>query len=459
MALFGTSGIRMPCPEKLDAAMAMKVGAAAAKAGGNGGGAGGRGAGRPFVVGYDGRRTGQMLKSAISAGAASVGAGIIDLGLCATPTLALHTQSVSGMGAMITASHNPPEYNGIKLFENGREAPKEVEALVERAVEGDVSPELAEWKKAGQTADGREMATQKHMNLALSLIDSSMVKRKNPKIALDCGNAAACALMPMLLEKAGCTVVAINSSEPGNFTRGLEPTEANLMELSSEIVSCGADFGIAHDGDADRAIILDENGRMLGLDAQLAIAVREMMEKNQKAKQKIIVSTVESSLSLREIVEGNGWKLEITPVGSLYVAERMRKIGACFGGEPCGEYIFPSGVQMPDGLMAGAFFAEIFARKGKLSKLAEKIKTYPMLRERLPCANEKKGKAMEKIEKNWPFSKPKKEDGLRSEEKWGTVLVRPSGTEPIIRITLEAKNEGEAKKRMGEIMGIARKAL
>ncbi len=445
MALFGTSGIRMKCPSELTPTLAMGVGAAA----------GGKNA--AFVVGYDGRPTGQMIKAAVAAGAASAGARVVDIGLCATPTLALHTQKVEGRGAMITASHNPPEYNGIKLLENGKEASKKIEGEVGEIVGGRKKAALAEWGEAGGVENEEALARESHAELILSKIDVAAIKKKNPTVVVDCGNAAALALMPELLERAGCSVVAINSDSPGNFARGLEPTEENLHELSSEIISCGADLGIAHDGDADRAIIFDEKGKMLGLDAQLAIAVQEILECT-KAKKPIVVSTVESSLSLRETVEGAGAHLEITPVGSLFVAERMRKVGAIFGGEPCGEYIFPDGVQMPDGLMAGLFFVKIFCKRGKLSELAGKVKTYPMIREKVPCENGKKGKAMASIAKNWPFSKPKTEDGLRSDEKWGWVMVRPSGTEPIIRITLEAKNGSEAKNRANEIRELVKKA-
>jgi len=446
MALFGTSGIRKKCPEELDAALAMKAGAASAEKG------------RPYVVGFDGRQTGEMLKSAVSAGAASAGAHVIDIGFCATPTLALHTQTVGGRGAMITASHNPPEYNGIKLFENGREAPKSIESGVEKAVNGEKITAAADWNCAGQVFEEGKKAAANHLALLLKNIDTAAIGKKNPRVVLDCGNAAGAALMPLALEEAGCTVIAINSDKIGNFTRGLEPTEANLKELSEEILECGADFGIAHDGDADRAIIFDEKGKMLGQDVQIALAVREMISKS-RVKNATIVSTVESSLALREIAEESGAKLEITPVGSLFVAERLRKTKAIFGAEPCGEYIFPQGVQMPDGLMAGLLFAEIFSRKGKLSALAGEIRTYPLLREKLPCPDAKKMRAMGKIAANWPFSAPANSDGLRSDEKWGWALVRPSGTEPIMRITLEAKTEGEAKKRMAEIRKIVEGAL
>lgn len=446
MALFGTSGIRKKCPEELGCDLAMKAGAASAQKG------------KPYVVGFDGRQTGQMLKAAVAAGAASAGAHVIDIGFCATPTLALHTQKVEGMGAMITASHNPPEYNGIKLFENGKEAQKSIEEDVEKAVNGEKIPAPVGWNEAGQVADESKNAAQNHLSLLLKNIDAAAIAKKNPKVVLDCGNAAGAALMPLALEEAGCTVIAVNSDEPGNFTRGLEPTEANLKELSKEIIACGADFGIAHDGDADRAIIFDEKGRMLGQDVQIALAVMEMIA-NAKSENRTIVSTVESSLALREIVEASGWKLEITPVGSLFVAEKLRKAHAIFGAEPCGEYIFPQGVQMPDGLMAGLLFAEIFAKKGKLSALAGKIKTYPLLREKLPCPDAKKGRAMGKIAASWPFSPPANSDGLRSDEKWGWALVRPSGTEPIIRITLEAKTKEEAEKRMAEIRKIAEKSI
>jgi phosphoglucosamine mutase len=221
------------------------------------------------------------------------------------------------------------------------------------------------------------------------------------------------------------------------------------------VVDTKSDFAIAHDGDADRAIIVADDGKLLGLDTQLAIAVMHILDKNPHAK---IVSTVESSLSLREIVESYKAELQITPVGSAKVASLMRENGAVFGGEPCGEYVFANALPTPDGIMSGAFFAQIFSDGQKLSSLAKKVKTYPIMRDKIACKNELKQTAMSKIKAKWPFCTPNTIDGLRSDEKWGWVLVRPSGTEPYIRITIEAKDDNELKKQFNVIKTIVSQA-
>ena len=280
-------------------------------------------------------------------------------------------------------------------------------------------------------------------------------------MVVDCANASGCALMPELLRAAGCRVEVLNGTPGEPYGRVLEPKEETLHELSAVVRKTHSDLGIAHDGDADRAIILDEKGKMLGLETQLAIIVREMMEQKKKSSSSsppIIISTVESSLSLREQVQALGGQLQITPVGSRYVAGAMRQSGAIFGGEPCGEYLFPGGVGVPDGLACGLYFVSLFCRKGKLSTLAKTIPTYPMRREKVACANSRKASAMAVLEKEWPFFNPSKVDGLRSDLSDGWVLVRPSGTEPYIRITAEGKDGKELKSRVDVVRRLVEKA-
>lgn len=424
MVSFGTSGIRDRSPSIVSPSLAMEVGRlVGAKT-------------KTLVVGYDGRRTGPMLKSALSAGAAGMGAQVLDLGLCATPTLAWWCEQQQAAGAMITASHNPPEYNGIKLFLDGKEMPKEEERRIEEALAKNRLPACADWQKAGSIPDSSLEARQAHLHLLLSKIDLKQVAARRPKVVVDCANSAACALMPSALRAAGCEVEVLNGTPGEPYGRALEPNEKSLAGLSKSVLSFRADLGIAHDGDADRAIVVDEKGRMIGLDVQLAMVVKEQI----KAKG-TIVSTVESSLALRELVEKAGAKLDITPVGSLQVASRMRETHALFGGEPCGEYLFSGGAGVPDGLMAGLYFVAMFCKNGKLSEQAGRIARYPVSREKIPCPDSKKERAMAAILKRWPFPPPSRLDGVRTDFSDGWVLVRPSGTEPYIRITAEAKNE------------------
>jgi phosphoglucosamine mutase len=482
MPLFGTSGIRDLAPSIVSPSLALRVGELMGQSG------------RAVVVGYDGRRTGLMLKSALVAGAAGMGSNVLDIGLCATPTLAWFAQQqgpteeagfASGaIGAMITASHNPPQYNGIKLFLQGREMPKEEEERIEKALMArermgvnrtggrGANERLASisWDGVGAVQEASAAAKEAHLKLLLSCIDTKLISSRKPRVVVDCANAAGCALMPRALREAGCQVDVMNGTPGEPYGRELEPTEKSLSALSERVLDLGADLGIAHDGDADRAIVVDERGQMLGLDVQLALVVKEQLKERGKglvdggrddparSGVPIIVSTVESSLALRELVEKAKAKLDITPVGSLHVAARMRQLGAPFGGEPCGEYLFENGVGVPDGLMAGLYFVQLWCKNGGLSHQANAIARYPVGREKIGCANAKKAKAMAVIAKNWPFEKPSTLDGLRSDMKEGWVLVRPSGTEPYIRITSEARSDKKLQEHLSLIRPIVKKA-
>jgi len=442
MGIFGTSGIRDLCPGKITPDLVMSVANILCSKE------------REVAVAYDSRRTGQMLKSAVISGATMAGANAFDLGVCPTPTLSYFSQLRKCPAIMITASHNPYEYNGIKLFSLGLELSSKKEEEIESALNAKTKTQV-EWNLCGQVFDAHSQASDAHIRTILSNIDVSSIKKAKPKVAIDCANMAASEISPLTLSKCGCKVVSQNCNSGEICLHPPEPKEGNLDSLCELVASSGSDLGIAHDGDADRAIIIDENGKILGLDAQLAIAVNYTLSKNEGAK---IISTVESSLSLRNIVEKNGGTLEITPVGSMKVAAKMRQTKAIFGGEPCGEYIFSNAVGSPDGIMTGAFFAQIFSEEGKLSALCSKVEKYPIQRDKISCSNSKKPDAMKKIGSKWPFSTPNKSDGLRSDENWGWVLVRPSGTEPYIRITIEAKTQGELDKNLEKISRIVKDA-
>ncbi len=468
MALFGTSGIRDLSPGRVSPRMAMILGellGAKAKPWLNfhpsrlGG---------PIVVGFDGRRSGFSLKAAVAAGAASAGAEVDDLGLCATPTLALHAQKRKGWGVMVTASHNPPEYNGLKVFWHGQETPAEWESKIEEQLMDRLSephqPAQRDWASAGAinqegaSSSAASAASAAHLRLLLKSVDTRLIKHCKPRVVVDCANASACALMPEALRAAGCRVEVLNGRPGEPYGRVLEPQKKTLRHLGRSVRRHHADLGIAHDGDADRAVVVDEKGMMIGLDEQLALVVEETIG-HTKAKSPLIISTVESSLSLREMVSSQQGRLSITPVGSRHVAAHLRADGAVFGGEPCGEYVFARGVGVPDGLMAGLFFVELFCKRGKLSKQAAAIGTYPMHRQKIHCANDKKQAAMARIEKDWPFFSPSRVDGLRSDLENGWVLVRPSGTEPYMRLTAEARTSAELKKLVGVVGRIVERAV
>ena len=438
--MFGTSGIRGVFGKDITPALAARVASLFAQ--------------KRLVAGRDIRGSGPALLEAVRAGAFSAGAEFIDLGIVPTPTVALATRRHSCRGIMVTASHNPPEYNGLKLIEGAKEIGKGLEREITRrysAGEGSAGAETA-----GRAAHDAE-AVAAHKNMVLGMVDADAIARRKPLVIVDC-NGAASAITPALLTDLGCTVVSVNSSLHC-FNRPSEPSAGNLAYLSDFVREVGADFAIAHDGDGDRCAIIDEKGAMLPLDAQLAIMMAHELGGSGSGAKKAI-STVEASLTIREVVEKAGGKLEITPVGSTYVADRLEQSGALFGGEPCGEYIYRDGVHVPDAVLAAAKFAEIFCREGTFSKLAARYPQNPMAREKFP-AKDKRG-AMEKIRKAVAElgvqGTIRDDDGIRMDEDGGWFLIRASGTEPIVRLTMEYRGKEMLGERKAALAAIIRKS-
>lgn len=435
--LFGTSGIRGVYGKEVSCQLAMKAGNAAAEKGGK------------FVVARDARQTSPLLCKALSSGAMLAGADVIDVGFAPTPLLAYATAHEKCAGAMITASHNPPEYNGIKLFSDGHEFSREQEAAVEKAMAGGFRQ--AEWGGAGQL-QARDYS-QEYIRFLHQQVDLPSIAGRKPRVLVDAGNAAASAVAPALLRAAGCEVVELYCSEPGKFSRSLEPKAETLGEAAKNVVAKKCDFGVAFDGDGDRAIGIDEKGRVLALDVQLSMFCSHFLKRKKGA----VVSTVEASLCVKETVEAAGGRLAITPVGSLHVAKKVQEEAAVFGGEPCGEYVFPSSTPCADGPLASLVLAEIFCTHGKLSALADAVKTYPIERRKCGCKGKSKQAIMALLAKSlsFPGASLSTVDGLRYDFKDGWLLVRPSGTEPAIRLTCEFRGE----TRLAETVAAAEKAV
>ncbi len=435
--LFGTSGIRGIYGKDVTEELALGIANIFAE--------------RDVVVARDTRQTGMPLSNAVMAGVMARGKDAISLGLVPTPTLALATRKRGCNGIMVTASHNPPEYNGLKLFTDGREISRKEEAEVEKAYTGNAF-QVCQWDKVGKSSVDKG-AIFEHMRLVASLVDAAAIRKRKPKVVIDC-NGAGTAMTPNLLKDLGCEVVVLNGDTLG-FGRPSEPNAKNLSDLSALVLKAGADLGLAHDGDADRTIAVDEKGRVLPLDIQLAMMCRHELKNSRNKK---IVSTMEASLAVREAVEFQGGKITITPVGSLYVAQEMERQSALFGGEPCGEYIYEKGVRVPDGPLAAAKLIEIFVENGPLSALASGFKANPMARERFPC--DKKYEVVDSVKKEIRIEgRRSEEDGIRVDEDDGWFLIRASGTEPFVRLTMEYKSKEKLEKRKQELSSLIRKKI
>ena len=413
MRLFGTSGIRDIVDKNL-VYLAFKVGLAVGNVYGN------------VVVGSDTRTSNDVLKHALISGLLAAGSKCGDIGVAPTPTLAFAARKYNA-GVMITASHNPPEYNGMKLINpDGSSFNSHQQKQMEEMISGD-SLTVAPWSEIKRSGihDG---IIEQHMERILRDFPSEFKLR----VVVDSGCGAAAAVTPYLLTRLGCDVVAMNCYPSGFFPRGIEPTESNLENLIKATREFGADLGIAHDGDADRMMAVDDRGRFVSGDRLLVILA-------QALKAREVVTTVDASMAIDEM----GFNVRRTRVGDTCVSEELKN-GGDFGGEASGSWIFPSISLCPDGIYAAAQVVAI-ASQQKLSALVDSIPCYPLRRGGISSEGvvmfnlESKLMAMEPLSANTI-------DGIKLNFKDGWLLVRASGTEPKIRLTAEAKSEARVRQ-------------
>lgn len=431
--LFGTSGIRGKVGTAITADMALKMGRALSTK---------LGTGCNIVVGYDSRTSNQMLEKALSAGILEGGCNVLSLGMAPTPLVGYATMKLGAdAGVMITASHNPPRDNGIKVWNrNGMAYRPHQEMTLERIFYSE-SFSLISWDNIGKVKDIKNI-TGEYINDLLDLVEI----KPGLRVVVDCANGAASYLSPLILRKAGCEVITLNCQPDGFFPgRMPEPSEANLQDLMNMVKATRADMGIAHDGDADRMVAVDEKGNMADFDKLLSLVTMEIGG--------CVVTTVDASNSIDMCLEGKG-KVIRTKVGDVHVAEAIEKYDASFGGEPSGTWIHPDFCMCPDGILSALKLAALVRKKGPLSKLLNDIPSFPTLREKINCQESQKKDIMAKTEEEFPnlfndVTEANLTDGVRLSLKNGNwVLIRPSGTESYIRITLGGKTSLKAQIMM-----------
>ena len=427
--LFGTSGIRGKIGSEVTCEMALNVGKSLAYYLGNQG---------TVVIGYDTRTTNKMLDQAITAGLLESGVNVIKIGMVPTPLVGYATEKLDAdAGVMLTASHNPSQYNGIKLWnKNGMAYTSLQESEIEE-IYANKDYISVTWDKIGKLSENEEIKGQYIEDLV------NMVNIKpGLKVVVDCASGAGSEISPLVFRKAGCEVTTLNSQPDGFFPgRNPEPNAENLQTLMKTVVAIGADLGIAHDGDADRMITVDETGEISPFDSLLALISKEFDGD--------IVTTVDAGLCMDESVKGKVFR---TPVGDVNVTEVIIEENAVFGGEPSGTWLHPDFCMCPDGILSGLRMAELVSNKGKLSELLAEIPSYPNIREKITCSKEAKIKVMENMQELLENAfddivEVNSLDGVRltfADDSW--VLVRPSGTEDYIRITLESHDAERAEE-------------
>ncbi len=441
---FGTNGVRGVTGKDMNPLFALGIAEAYATF---------LGPGKTIGLGMDTRTSGPALAAAVNAGITGCGCNVIDFGILPTPALQyiILAKKLDG-GVMITASHNPPEYNGIKIIEaDGTEMGDERTIAIEQIYINN-QQKVADWNNLGWAEDDDEAYL-----IYIDAIVSGFPKNigKGITIAIDPGSGAACKTAPEIFRRLGCTVKVINPEFDGNFPGRLpEPSEEGLKNLSNLVVESGAAFGIAHDGDADRAVFVDEKGKFMDGNITLALLVSYFAEQHPGGE---IVTTVSSSGIIEAAGKEYGCSTLYTVVGSPYVARTMREEldagkNVIIGGEGNGGVIYPKHQFCRDGGMSGAvLLALLSTRKVSLSSLITKLPKFTMYQEKRKTPKAKEITAhMKEYFNGLPMDT---RDGIRITKGGAWALIRPSGTEPLIRVYTESRDEREAKELMDTILG------
>jgi len=399
--LFGSSGIRRKFDDVL-IETALKVGSALAYRSST------------IVVGMDTRTTSPLLSNMVISGILGSGGTAFTAGVAPTPSIAFYTRN-AGAGCMVTASHNPEEYNGLKLLNpDGSSFTRPEQDAFEKLLE---TYHWSDWKHQGHAKPADAIKPHK-----TAILDAVSIKENMPVI-LDCGNGAGCALTPTLLADAGAKPVLVNCEPSGTFGRPSEPLEENLPHIGDMVRKRKSACAVVHDGDADRMMAFDGRGRYISGDQMLMLFAKYLGAKN-------VVTTSDASMAIEEIAD-----VHRTAVGDTFVSEELRVWGD-FGGEPSGAWIFPKISYCPDGPFAAALFCEI-ASEWNIEKEIDAMPAYPILRESMMAENARQ--IVTALGADSPT------DGIRISDESGWYLIRASGTEPKVRITAEAKTKSDAK--------------
>ncbi len=425
--MFGTSGIRGPVGETVTADLALSVGRAV-----------GSEADR-VVLGRDARDSGATLADALAAGLRECGADVVDLGRAATPTVARAVDwRDADAGVVVTASHNPPADNGIKLWdETGQAYDAAARDRIERRLDA-ADPDLAGWDGQGRRRDGA--ATERHCRALVEAVDPP----DPPRVVVDVGNGLG-GVTATALDRLGCRVETLNAQPDGSFPgRPSEPTAEHCETLRTVVANTDADLGIAHDGDADRTMAVAGDGSFLSGDALLALFGRAAV-RSADLEEPVVVAPLNTSLAVDDALAEVGATLARTRVGDTYVAERASEPDAVFGGEPSGAWIWPSETPCPDGPLAACKLVELVATGGPLAaQVAEAVPEYPIRRDSVETTS--KGAVVSRVADRVRerYDDVEETDGVRVDLGDAWFLVRASGTQPLVRVTAEARDRERA---------------
>lgn len=438
--LFGTNGIRGVINEDLTSQFLLEIGLSIGTHFKQG----------KMLVACDARTSSQMVKSAIVSGLLASGCIVHDAGTIPTPSLqyAIRKRSFTG-GIMITASHNPAPFNGVKVI-----GPDGVE--VERKTEEDIEEiytkrnfTLKPWDQVGEESPFTE-ALELHMKGVLKHIDRARIAKANLKVMIDSGNGVGSLITPYLLGDLGCKVYTMNSHLDGTFPgRQPEPTPEALGGLSKAVRAVGADLGVADDADADRCIFADERGEAYYGDKSFALIADWFLTNNPGEK---IVATFNCSKAIPDIAAKHGGSIIWTKIGAITVSRTVLSTGAKLGGEETGGVFYAPHQPVRDGAMTACLMLQILAERGKtLSELMQELPHYYVHKGKVPCRSELKEKVLTELLTQASNLKTEKLDGVKilaDRDSW--ILLRPSGTEPVYRLYAESTLPKRAEQLVTE---------
>ena len=437
MRLFGTNGIREVVGETLSAPFVTGVASAIAAL---------APPGRPILVGWDGRTSSPAFSRIVSATLALGGHHVIELGVLPTPAIQYNvTRLDAQLAVIVTASHNPPEFNGLKcIAADGLEVPRAFEEAIEAGVEAH-RVATAPFDRVGEITP-RTDGGRRYVDGILAQVDVARIRARHFTVVLDCGNGASVPTSPPLLHRLGCRVLTLNGHIDGTFPgHRSEPTEENLADLRRMVPLAGMDLGIAHDGDADRTVFVDAAGRFVPGEEILTLLGQDAVQRHPGG---VVVTPVTASQSLEDAVAAAGGSVVYTRVGSPTVTHEVQSRGAVFGGEENGGLIFPEFQLARDGAMTAAAVLDLLARRGlSLAEALVGLPRYALIKEKAPCPVALRESVLARVTETLTRGSERVVtiDGVKAYRDGGWVLLRPSGTEPLFRIFAESKDRERAR--------------
>ena len=451
MKVFGSSGVRGVANDELTPAYVLAIAQAAGSVLGT----------DRVALARDTRTTGRMLADAAASGLASVGADVARLGVCPTPALQAYCERTGVPGLMITASHNPPAFNGVKLA--GTEGVELTRGTLERIEERLLAEDFATvgWADTGDTVRVED-AREAYVEELLAAVDRETVAAADLTVALDPGHGAGSLTSPRFLRALGCDVITVNAQPDGHFPgRNPEPVAENLVDLGRLVRTTDADLGIAHDGDADRATFFDERGEFIPGDSALAALAAAKLDAGEYA-----VSAVNASQRLVDVVEGAGASLSLTPIGSTHIITRARELqddgeSVAIAGEGNGGILFPDYRLARDGAYTAARFLELVADR-PASEVVAPYDEYQLVRTNVEYGtDDERHRLLEAIERVARDADAALDttDGYRLDYRNSWVLARPSGTEPVVRVYAESANPQRAATLLDEMRSAMLRAV